>query len=195
MNFYEDPPYSRKNRLLQQGDILCRIPFVGLVATRAEILLPDSRATIIKDLTSTPAPESGTSVCCNFQLSNAIVLTQTCDLNQTKANWILVAAVKPWETILKAAEDPKKWPGMIKVLANPGKTPAWFYLPEHKSQDFHLPRSLAVFYQIQCLNRDDMESIGKECFCLRLSSVALQALQERLSYFFGRFGAPDDLYE
>jgi len=194
MNFYEDPPVSRGEIALQQGDILEGIPFLALAPAQVEVLEPESETTSIRDLTADQSWKDGTKLCVDCEISNAIVMSQTCDLGKTP--YFLVARVVPWTTVLKATDmaTERACRGKIRQLANPGRHSGVFYLPDHQLSDFVFPKSLAVLHSIQALDRIDLEAVQQARFRLRLSSIALQAFQERMSYFFGRFGAPDHLY-
>jgi hypothetical protein len=68
-----------------------------------------------------------------------------------------------------------------------------FYLPEYENADLRLTRSVADLLEVTHLPPSDLGPLSR-LVRLRLSPAALQALQERLAYCFGRYGAPDHLY-
>lgn len=131
-------------------------------------------------------------------MSTGIVLNQSCDLSNRPRHGrpILIARVlPPGERNIKISPDRsvKNNVDAIKDVANPGKRPSKFYLPEHESADFNMPRSIADLLEVTSFPPSNFSALST-LIRLRLSHVALQALQERLAYCFGRFGAPDHLY-
>ncbi|HOE10167.1 MAG TPA: hypothetical protein PLQ35_01470 [bacterium] len=82
----------------------------------------------------------------------------------------------------------------IKPLINPGRYPSLFYLPKYVDNEFSMVESVADLLDVQSFPPINLHALAARCLRLRLSDEALKALQERLAYCFGRFGAPDHLY-
>jgi len=198
MNFYEASVLEEGERKLQQGDILYPVPFVGFSATEAVVLTPDAEEPDIVDLTQSTDFPAETQLTVNVGMSNGIVLNQSCDLSDQpgRGRPILIARVLlPEERRIKVSpSNPvKKNVDNIRELANPGKRPSVFYLPEHESTGFKMPKSVADLLEVTSFPPRNLAALSR-LIRLRLSHVALQAFQERLTYCFGRFGAPDHLY-
>jgi len=182
---------------LQQGDILAPIPFAGFSLTDAQVLSPDSSAFDIRDLSTGPPIEPGTPLIATAVSRPGIVLNQTCDLNAEggQGKPVLLAAIWPCrERVPGFAEDSLRGiVGQISALANPGRTPNLFYLPEQQCPMLDLPRSVADLLTVASFPPSDLGGL-RRLHRLRLTAPALQAFQERLAYCFGRFGVPNDLY-
>lgn len=197
MNFYETLLEESEGRL-QQGDILHPVPFVGFSLKEAVILAPDKDQPSIIDLTQNTDLQDGAQLLAGISTSVGVVLNQSCDLSDHpgRGKPILVARVLPSEQRvknLKPDNTVKKNVSAIKALANPGKSPSIFYLPEYKGDDFQIPKCVVDLLEATSFPPSDLTSLSS-LVRLRLSQVALQAFQERLAYCFGRFGAPDHLY-
>jgi hypothetical protein len=83
--------------------------------------------------------------------------------------------------------------GAIKELANPGRQPSIFYLPEYEGANFDMPKCVVDLLEVASFPPSQLDALSS-LIQLRLSRDALQSLQERIAYCFGRFGAPDHLY-
>ena len=183
---------------LLQGDIVFPIPFVGVSIGSAYLLTAADKAPRLVDLSALapPLPE-GSSLVGSVEFGPGIILSQSCDLAERPAadKPILIARIRHAETIkgIKDSDVVKQRISKIDDLKNPGKSPTLFYLPRIQNTDFTLERSIATLLEVQALPYDD-RSILMKIVKLRLTETARNALQERCSYCFGRFGAPDDLY-
>jgi len=199
MNFYEVPEdRSSEDIKLQQGDILSPVPFVGFSLTEAIIIPPNSEEHKIVDFSASEELENNSRILANIESHIGIVLNQTCDLiqHEGKGKPILVArVVAPCEERIPAfnTENVKKVVGVIKNLKNPGHYPNIFYLPEHNDEPLRLPKAIVDLLEVACFSPKVLEALSR-LVKLQLSPEALTALQERLSYCFGRFAVPDHLY-
>lgn len=182
---------------LQQGDILAPIPFAWFSLTDAQVLSPGNTGSEARDLSAGEPLPPGTAVVGTAVSRPGIVLNQTCDLNAEEGQGrpILLAGIWPCrERIPDFAEgNLRSLVGQISALANPGRTPSLFYLPEQQGPTFSLPRSLADLLTVASFPPSNLEGL-RRLLRLRLTTPALQAFQERLAYCFGRFGVPNDLY-
>jgi hypothetical protein len=197
MDFYE-APVREGERHLRQGDLLSPIPFVTFSVTEAFVLTPSDEAPLRRDLTRVTDLPPGAQVLSNVLMGTGIVLNQSSDLigQPGRAKPILLArVVAASERVkdFKIGPDLKKIISQVRALANPGKTPSLFYLPEYEDEDFHLARSVADLLEVVHFPPSNLGPLSG-LVRLRLSPHALQALQERIAYCFGRFGAPDHLY-
>lgn len=198
MNFYEASVLEESERKLRQGDILYPVPFVVFSATEARILTPDAEELTTVDLTRTTDLPAETQLAANVGMTTGIVLNQSCDLSDPSGRGrpILIARVSlPERKRIKISSErtAQKNADEIRSMANPGKYPSRFYLPAHESTDFKMPKSVADFLEVTSFPPRNSAALS-DLIRLRLSQPALQAFQERLTYCFGRFGAPDHLY-
>ena len=195
MNFYETSTLEGEGGL-QQGDVLYPIPFTTFSLTDVEVLAPGADELSMVDLTQRTALEAGTRLLASVGMSFGIVLNQSCDLGPGRGKPILVARVvsaaerigmlKPDHSVSRRTKD-------IDELANPGKRPSLFYLPEHEGVEPRMVKCVADLLEVASFPPSNLAALSS-LIKLRLSPPALQAFQERLSYCFGRFGAPDHLY-
>lgn len=198
MNFYEASVLEEGERKLQQGDILYPVPFVGFSVTEVVVLTSDTKEPDTVDLTQNADLPAETQLFANVGMSTGIVLNQSCDLSDqpSRGRPILIARVLlPEDRRIKVSPSNtvKKNVEKIEELANPGKRPSIFYLPEYESADFKMPKSIVDLLEVTSLPPSNFAALSS-LIRLRLSPIALQAFQERLTYCFGRFGAPDHLY-
>lgn len=198
MNFYLAADQTEKEPGLRQGDIIGPVPFLAFSLNRAAVLWPDQNQPSSVDLTQGDTVSGTGHILASVEFSLAVILNQSCDLSGEpgREKPILAARALPCEKRLKGF-DPKaplkRMTVEIKTLGNPGKHPNLFYLPELSHPTFFMPRSVADLLETVCfppINHDGLSRLRKA----RLSDEALKALQERLAYCFGRFGAPDHLY-
>lgn len=182
---------------LQQGDLLVGVPFAIFSAASARVGL-NGGGTDERDLTQNPT--SVTFVAAAVEFGWGLVLTQTCDLQPAPDTGaarkpILIARVRPIKTLLPKFKDDtlKSAVGEVKKLATAGSAPSLFYLPEHRGIALVFEKSGADLLDLQRFDRTDLAALSR-LLRLRLAAPALQALQERCAYCFGRFAAPDDLY-
>ncbi len=195
MNFYETSTLEEEWSL-QQGDVLHPVPFATFSLTEVEVLGPSADELRMVDLTQETDLEAGTRLLASVGMSFGIVLNQSCDLGPRRGKPILIARVvsaaerigmlKPDHSVSRRVKD-------IDELANPGRRPSLFYLPEHGGVEPKMGKCVADLLEITSFPPTNLAALSN-LIKLRLSSPALQALQERLSYCFGRFGAPDHLY-
>jgi len=199
MDFYETSAFEENARKLQQRDILYPVPFVGFPLTDATIIPPNAQEPTTVDLTETTEelhPE--TQLLTSVGISRGMVLNQACDLSNHpgRGKPILIARVLPAQERVKDLDSDntvKKRVGAIKTLANPGRSPSVFYLPEQQGDDFHMPRCVVDLLEARSFPPSQFDALSA-LIRARLSQAALQSLQERLAYCFGRFGAPDELF-
>ncbi len=198
MTFYADLDKEKDSLTLQQGDILDAVPFLGIGLEKQTIVpIQGEERYEEPDLSPPIVLPPGTRILADVQTGFGLVLNQSCDLSidPKRQKPILIARVVPGHERIKelATTDPKRIAASIRNLANPGKNPTIFYLPEFRKRSFMLPRSVADLLEVVCYPQSSYPALRTRLRA-RLGPVALQALQERLAYCFGRFGAPDDLY-
>jgi hypothetical protein len=145
MAFYQAFTLGESERKLQQGDILYPVPFAGFSVTEVVVLTPDAEEPTTVNLTETTEPRAETQLLTSVGISHGMVLNQTCDLSDQpeRGKPILIARILRAEERVKALQPDstvKKRVGAIKAMANPGKSPSVFYLPEYEGADFHLPK-------------------------------------------------------
>ncbi len=198
MDFYEEPATLEGEGPLRQGDLLSPVPFVIFSAVEAFVLRPTEDVPIRMDLTGGLDLPAQTQLLTSVVMGTGIVLNQSCDLTGQpgRERPILLARVVAASQRIKdfrGSVDLKKAISQIRILANPGKSPSLFYLPEYENADLRLARSVADLLEVAHFPPSDLGPLTS-LVRLRLSPTALQALQERLAYCFGRYGAPDHLY-
>lgn len=197
MNFYMVPTRSGEELELRQGDILEPVPFFAFSIKEADVLPPGADAPNRVNLAAAENLQPGTILLASVQTSIGIVLNQSCDLTGQpgREKPILVARVVPCTERIKGfnSSSIKHVVDHIKALANPGRTPSLFYLPEWHNNQFSMSKSVVDLLETVCLPPSELPTL-RELIRLRLSEPALQAFQERLAYCFGRFGTPDELY-
>jgi hypothetical protein len=195
MNFYETSTLE-EDWGLQQGDILHPVPFAAFSLTDVEVLSPNADGLRMVDLTQKTDLEVGTRLLASVGMSFGIVLNQSCDLSPRRGKPILIARVVPAAErigMLKPGHSVSRRIKDIEELANPGKRPSLFYLPGHGGVEPKMDNCVADLLEITSFPPTNLAALSS-LIKLRLSPPALQALQERLSYCFGRFGAPNHLY-
>ena len=182
---------------LQQGDVLHRVPFAYFSLTDARVALEDGSLSR-RDLSQSPVAADG--VVARMEFGWGLVLSQTCDVQADPSTGdarrpVLVARVMPIQNVVSDFRDGSVRQSLSAVanLANPGKTPTFFYLPAYRTPTLDFPKAGADLLDLQRFPRHDLSAL-KRLVRLRLTAPALQALQERCAYCFGRFGAPDDLF-
>lgn len=194
MNFYVALPGDPL--ILQQGDLLERVPFPYFSVSQARVRLTSGGSTT-RNLTVNPSDVE--FLVSRVEFSWGLVLSQTCDLQPVPDTGearkpIVVARVQPFGEMIKPSGGTLKAAvNDMKKAASPGATPTVFPLPAHQAEGLGLPKSAADLLDTQRFSRLDLAALTTLAR-LRLSPAALQALQERCAYCFGRFAAPDDLY-
>jgi hypothetical protein len=191
MKFYVQPDPS--DCLIRQGDIIWPVCFVDFSIKKATVIFKGEEEGHEVDLTTIDDPKEF-RVLTSGQSCIGLILSQCCDLRGWKERPIVVARVRPCKD-MKAfkADNINNVTEAIKNLANPGKSPQLFYLPENDDNGLEMQRSFACLLELQYFPPADLGALAS-LVKLRLSDSARQALQERVAYCFGRFGAPDDLF-
>lgn len=191
MGFYEPVPEGDID--LQQGDVLYDVPFGYFDIFAASI--KKRRGTV--DLVA--RRYDGEDVTARLSYSWGIVMSQTCDVQAINSDAsaasrkpIIIARARPIQKVISNYREDKSV-SFVRELSNPGKNPALFYLPPADLNGASIERLVVDLSDIQRFGPDNLASV-KKLVKLRLSPPALQAFQERCSYFFGRFAAPDNLY-
>ncbi|MGO8674118.1 MAG: hypothetical protein ACLQVD_22495 [Capsulimonadaceae bacterium] len=194
MNFYATLPADA--RTLQQGDLLADVPFAYFSLSKAKVHLTSSES----DTRDLSRDRAGVEfLVAKVIFSWGLVLSQTCDLQPTpeaghSRKPVVVARVRALSELIKpSGSNLKAAVNDVKRAASPGATPTVFPLPMHTSASLELPKSGADLLDLQRFDRADLPTL-MTLARLRLSPPALQALQERCAYCFGRFAAPDNLY-
>ena len=126
--------------------------------------------------------------------------SQTCDVQSDPQTGfarkpILIARIKPIGHVYPKLkfDSPKNCVSSVKSLATAGSSPSTFYLPAFQVEAFTFERAVTNLLDVQRFDPKDLQALTRQ-IRLRLTQTALQALQERCAYSFGRFGTPDDLY-
>ena len=194
MNFYSA---ARSGNGLQQGDLLVNVPFTYFSASDAQVFLADGQGAS-RDLTQNNADVVG--VAAKVEFAWGLALSQTCDLQADSLTGaarkpILVARVLPVKELIPSFKEDtvKNAVSAVRTLATAGNAPTTFYLPAFSGEEVSLPRCAANLLDVQRFPAYDLPALTR-LFRLRLESPALQSLQERCAYCFGRFAAPDDLF-
>ena len=191
MSFYSRSPGAEK---LLQGDILFPVPFAAFAITQVGLITGSATGKVeVSDMTKSSV-ESGQLVA-SFTVSAGLVLNQSCDLDDDHSQEeILVARIYPCEKRFPKwkKDDLNCLKQFVGEFKNAGKRPQYFYLPA-ESEQYEIPPSVAYLLEVQTFSRKDYDNLAS-IRRLRLSTDALGALQERISYCFGRYGAPNDLY-
>lgn len=193
--FYLTPSLSFAD--LEQGDLLENVPFSYFELAQATVIGPNGQPSV-RDL-SRPAPDTA-FVIASLQVSWGIVLTQTCDLQANPKTGqyegpVLIARVRPVAEVVTGwdASTPKKALASINALSTEAKAPNVFYLPPFSHEALILPRMGADLLDVQRFGSSNMVAL-RSMARLRLSTLAQQAFQSRVSYCFGRFAAPDNFF-
>lgn len=195
MNFYA-PQTTYAD--IQQGDLLEGIPFAVITIENASVLLAKEEKTVVRNLFR--ESENIEHIMAKAEYRWGMVLSQTCDVQpdvQTGLTRrpILIARVKPFTTLYPKAkfDTTKNSVKSVNEIATPSRSPSSLYLPSFDTDGIAFERSVVNLLDVQGFS-PSKPSLFIEKVRLRLSPPALQALQERCAYCFGRFGAPDDLY-
>ncbi|MGI9182978.1 MAG: hypothetical protein ACR2H9_21075, partial [Longimicrobiaceae bacterium] len=182
---------------LRQGDIVANVPFVSVSVRSFLVINRGTGQPQQIDLVGTETyPASGSAIVA-FECGLGIILNQSCDVTGAlgRRRPILIARIRPMAEVDKKFGEMiiNKRVNAIREMANPGKFPQAFYLPPVDAGTFTLEASTADLLDTTTIHPDDVLALGS-LRRARLSVTALNALQERLAYCLGRFGAPDDLY-
>jgi len=195
MSFYTALPEPVTE--MQQGDLLTDLPFGHFPLTGVKVQLSSGEITTCDLISNRQTIEFITA---KVEFGWGMVLSQTCDIQlDSKTGFarrpILVARVRPIKALVAAFNDnsSKSARDSVDKLATAGKSPTLLYLPAHQNENVDFPRSGAYLLDVQRFYGDELFPLLKQVR-LRISDAALQALQERCAYCFGRFAAPDGLY-
>ena len=127
----------------------------------------------------------------------AIVLNQDCDLapHVEGDKPVVLARVREWSERLKGVGgvSPKRRFDAVKTFVKPSDRPNLFYLKEHNTTNFSLPRSVADLLETINISAREAPAL-KKLFRLRLSPETRSAFQERLRTCYGRIALPDNHY-
>lgn len=201
MLFYDEGGSATREGPLQQGDILVNIPFVAVSAAALTVVTPSQSEPQTFDATLGVALSPGTFVVAEVESGVGILLNQSCDVtgDSGRTKPVIVARVRPLaehtDANLKTFGEkaPLARTKLVRALANPGQNPNMFYLPPASFGNFCLPPSYVDLLDTVTLAPSDAVAI-RALRRARLRADALRALQERLAYLFGRYGADDALY-
>jgi hypothetical protein len=160
--------------VLEQGDILLKCPCFSVAG-----------------IEKWPPPEDA-EVRVEEETVDAIVLTQSCDLENDKVRDVLFARVVAWdiacETLVAEGNERAKSTAFREALVQ-GNVPGLSLL--HKSPDLEFPWSVVTFHQLFTLPRqivnDFISSSGPR---LRLASPYKEHLAQAFARFFMRVGLP-----
>lgn len=195
MNFYVPLPDGTPT--LQQGDLLANVPFTYFSITDVEVTLLDGQSER-RDLSQNPSNVS--FLAASVKLAWGIVLSQTCDVQPDPTTGfarkpLVVARVSPIKLLVRDFKDDtlKQAVNAVSNLATAGKAPTLFYPPAYRADDIDFPKSGVNLLDVQRFEPKDLPALTR-LVKLRLGHSALQALQERCAYCFGRFAVPDDLF-
>jgi len=127
---------------------------------------------------------------------NAILISQSCDLELSKIDSVLVAELIDWplqEMQQKIGKNNKDWIKTRKEIAQ-GKRPGYSLLPPHESNP-KLPWTVVQYKNIRTVNLSYLKSYIKSTGCtrLRVSSPLREYLSQSVGFFFMRVGLPDSI--
>jgi hypothetical protein len=195
MNFYV--PLPDGGSTLQQGDLLEGVPFCYFSLSQARAVLSDGGLET-RDLSTSRAGIVG--LLAKVEFGWGMLISQTCDVQPDPETGyarkpVLLARVRPIREIVSSFRDatPSQAVDALAGLVTAARSPTVLYLPAHELSGGSFPRSGANLLDVQRFQPLDLPALSR-LLRLRLSDPALQALQERCAYCFGRYGAPDDLY-
>lgn len=177
---------------LAQGDVIRRVVF-AYVPNSAPQLFDATGNPTEADPKAPWNPEERLAVLGEARISPAIILSQSCDVLHRP--FLTVARVFPLEAMdlayARLQAPAKRVAHLYGQYQRAGVRPGVFYLREAPAQGF--PKSLASFLEIHTL-RNDPATVDylKANRILRLTGEAVQDLQFRLGYFFGRFAVEDE---
>lgn len=198
MEFYQVPPSGETIRDLRQGDLLYPVPFIGFNMASATVLASKNGQPIQRDLTREQDTKTEFLLITKALMGTGLVVSQSCDLvsRPNASEPVVVARVLPCEGFIKKwpkGDDAGKAALEVQRLSNPGKTPGLFYLRAHAGEHFSIVPSVADLHELVALPHVNLAALPS-LVKLRLAHEAQNALQERMAYCFGRYGAPDELF-
>lgn len=140
-------------------------------------------------------PAEGAPVRVDFEVHNVCVLTQSCDLANTKVQTVMLGRVLAWSDVVearkKAGDGGYAKEGMRRKVQQ-GLQPALCLL-HRRREDPGLPWSVVDFHTLFVLPRAAVEahaaSLGNR---LRLESPYREHLSQAFARYFMRVGLPHD---
>lgn len=181
-----------QNAVLNQGDIINDVvcAYLPHIYEPTFILGNDE---IERDLTQPFNPDEDLLVLTQAVKSPVMIITQGCDIDNR--NYITVARIIPFDDqdYLRGTREEKKAKHILNNYQRLGVRPTYYYL--QPSLDNNFPRSVVSFLELHTINKtvENLEYL-KQNRILRLMKEAVEDLQFRLSFFFGRFAAITDDY-
>lgn len=157
---------------LQQGDILrsCPVPTIGAAAY--------------------PLPE-GVPVPVTVVELDLIVLTQSCDLEQSKVEEVLFAEVVDWATVKASGGDHVKKTDFRRALVQ-GSVNGYSLLSKSQ-EEVAMPWALVDFHRLHVLPRPFVDAFTGDCGPrLRMRSPYREHLAQAFARYFMRVGLPHD---
>lgn len=165
------------NPVLEQGDIIPGCPRFS-----------------VEGLSSWPPPEDA-DVDVAAELVQAVVLTQTCDLEQKKVGWVLLAVVLPWpeaRDALVAQGNAFAKSSKFRTALVQGSLPALSLLHKHAGEPA-MDWSLVDFHQLFVLPKEVVLNVAASAGPrLRLASPYKEHLSQAFARYFMRVGLPHD---
>lgn len=183
---------------LVQGDVIQNvvITYIDSIAKPPIFNLEedqDDAYQIEPNLTEPFNPTDKLSVMGSVAKCYSMIISQSCDV--LSKDFICIARIYKLEDLDKEYNkktSPKTKAEHIKTYyQTPGKQPALFLLQESINDNF--PRSLASFVELHSIAKNPQNvDYLKQNRLLRINQEALQDLQFRLAFFFGRVATTND---
>jgi len=178
---------------LSQGDIIRNVVFTYIPDISNPNLFNEAGDELRPELAQ-PFPEDHTGILGEPHKSNVLVLTQSCDLdNRLFVNVACIFSLETFDPTYTPKSDLNKAKHLKNEYQRAGVRPYAYYLQECEAQNF--PKSIASFLELHTIKKTDINQeylIGSRV--LRLNQEALEDLQFRIGYFFGRFALNTEDY-
>lgn len=179
----------QSNDRLNQGDIISNVvlSYIPKIANPSLIV---GDQVVQRSLSEPFDPAEDLLVLSQLEKAPIMILTQGCDIDNR--NFISVARIFPFNDRTYSERPANRRPKyLLENFQQVGVRPTVYYLQE--SQNF--PRSLVSFLEIHTIKKtaENLEYLQRNRI-LRLTSEAVEDLQFRLAFFFGRFAALTDDY-
>ena len=178
---------------LAQGDIVGNVVLTYIPDISSPSLYDANGEEAQIDLSQPFDPQDELTVLGQVIKSHVLIVSQSCDI--LHRDFICVARIlrlNVYDRNYKQMTDPEKKAKYIqKEYQRAGVRPTVFYLQESSEHGF--PKSVASFLELHSI-RTPPKNIQylKRNRLLRLNSEAVEDLQFRIGYFFGRFATTDD---
>lgn len=187
-----------KDGSLQQGDVYAGIPFPQLYLGQFVTVVPNGVG--LFDFIKSHPPEQGKCVV-DYQLNWGVVVTQTCDLQprpkkpNNPITFARVQLVSQFEA-LKSKNTKNQYGAMAGMLSDRAKNPTTYPLGRFSDGVNQFEGGVVSLTSLVTIPGSENKAL-QERGRLRLSPLALQALQERLGVSMLRTALPenDDLPE